>query len=100
MDLWIDFHTHCLVYLKRHQRVCPLLTQFDQPGHEMAHTDDDAALRRLLCVDGQVQLQEPVISTGGNARKIGSVVLTSYGLLQLRDFQILKLVPADAGTKI
>lgn len=25
MDLWIDFHTHCLVYLKRHQRVCPFL---------------------------------------------------------------------------
>ena len=57
----------------------------------MAHADDDAALRRLLCVDGQVQLQEPVTSTGGKRQedwhgakvKGGSVVSTSYGLLQL-----------------
>ena len=35
----------------------------------MAHADDDAALRRLLCVDGQVQLQEPVTSTEGKRQE-------------------------------
>jgi len=67
----------------------------------MAHTDDDAALRRLLCVDGQVQLQEPVASTGGKRQEDWHGAKVKDGLLQRGGTsRYSNLVPADAGTKI
>lgn len=109
MDLWIEKHSLLSVFEKTPTSLSLVNIIRSAWAASMAHADDDAALRRLLCVDGQVQLQEPVTSTGGKRQedwhgakvKGGSVVVTSYGLLQLGGTsRYSNLVPADVGTKI